>query len=127
MAYNILVVDDSKVTRSMIRNGISQSGTAVEIVFEASNGREALRKLSEERIDIVFTDLDMPDMDGKELIQRMSESTKMGAIPIVVVSSNRSTLCREELERIGIRAYLTKPCRADDFREVFHVLFGKKA
>ncbi len=126
MAYNILVVDDSKITRSMIRNGISQSGAEVAVVFEASNGVEALRKLAEEQIDVVFTDLDMPDMGGKELIHRMSESSKLGTIPIVVVSSNRSTTRREELKKIGISAYLTKPCRGEDFRAVFLDLFGTK-
>ncbi len=127
MAYRILIVDDSKIVRSMIKKGITMSGAEVDLVCEASNGIEALHTLSDQVIDIVFTDLHMPEMDGMELIQKMSESDRLGVIPIVVVSSDRCEARIEELKKRGIRAYMTKPFLPENFREVFRVLLGASA
>ncbi len=118
MSYNILVVDDSAIIRSVLKKTIAMSGLDVGDVFEGSNGLEALEVLSKEWIDIVFADLNMPEMSGMELVAKMSEDNLLVSIPVVIVSSERNESKIEELKRRGIRAFIKKPFRPENFRDV---------
>ena len=71
MALNILIVDDSALTRKAIRRVIDMVGVHVEQVLEAENGKEALEMLDTESVDLVLADLNMPVMDGMEMIYHM--------------------------------------------------------
>lgn len=68
----ILVVDDSPVMRSFIRRVMKLSGLPVETIFEAGNGLEALEVLERENVQLLLTDINMPGMNGEELIRRLS-------------------------------------------------------
>ncbi len=124
MGFNILIVDDSEVVRAVVKKTIAMAGIEVNVIHEARNGLEALEKLSAEWIDIVFADLRMPEMDGLELIQKMSENNLLYSIPVVIVSSDRSEARVEELKKKGIRAYLKKPFRPENFRDVVSEVLG---
>ncbi len=127
MSYTVLIVDDSSTIRSMIRRSIGMSGLDIGQIYEAGNGIEALNVLETEWIDIVFTDLNMPEMDGVELVQQMSEDNVMVTIPVVVVSSDRSQARIDALKKSGIRAYLKKPARPETFREVVEKILGERS
>ena len=118
MSYNILVVDDSAIIRSVLKKTIAMSGLDVGEVFEGFNGLEALEVLSKEWIDIVFADLNMPEMSGMELVAKMSEDNLLVSIPVVIVSSERNESKIEELKQRGIRAFIKKPFRPENFRDV---------
>ncbi len=124
MSYNVLIVDDSKIVRSVVRKSISMAGLQLGEVFEASNGLEALKVLSEKWVDIVFSDLNMPEMGGRELVERMAADNLLYSIPVVVVTSEQSSALAEELTRMGIRAYIRKPCRPENFRDVVEQILG---
>lgn len=124
MSYKILVVDDSPLMRAMVKKSITMSGVAIESIQEAGDGVEALAILTAGKIDLVFSDLHMPNMNGIELVEAMSSQGLLASVPVVIVSSDRSQKHIDRLKEIGVRAYLTKPFRPEDINQVFHIVFG---
>jgi two-component system chemotaxis response regulator CheY len=124
MAMNILVVDDSSLTRKAIKRIINMLDLEVNEIIEAENGAEALKILEETKIDLVLADLNMPEMGGIEMIYHMrgNEATKL--IPVVVVSTESSTTRIEGLLADGAKAYLHKPFTPEDFKEVIMKTVG---
>ena len=116
MPINILVVDDSAMMRALIRRALRLSGANV-LVAEAANGKEALTILETERIDAVFTDLNMPVMTGTELLREMS-TRNWNHIKRVVVSTDGSNARREEVRDLHVSHYLSKPFAPEMFRDV---------
>lgn len=125
MSLNVLVVDDSPVTRKILRRTLGQTGLDLGNVVEAEDGACALDVLAGCPIDVVIADINMPNVDGLELITRMRASPKFASIPVVVVTSNRSASCIEKLELLGITAYLTKPFRPELFASAIRDLLPK--
>jgi two-component system, chemotaxis family, chemotaxis protein CheY len=124
MSYRVLIVDDSSVIRAMVRRTINLAGLPVGAIFEAANGKEALEILDREWIDMVLADLNMPEMSGSELVERMAADDLMVSIPVVIISSEYSPPRVEELRRRGVRAYLRKPFRPEGFRDVVLGILG---
>ncbi len=122
MAYNILVVDDSDVIRAMIARTLRLAAVPVAHLFEASNGREALDIMHESWIDVVLADINMPVMNGAEMIDRMREHPATADIPVIVVSSEGATSRMEELARCGITAWVRKPFTPEEIRDVINEL-----
>jgi len=124
MSYAILVADDSAIVRTMVKRAIGMAGLPVGEVHEAANGREALEILARTWIDVVFADLNMPEMNGTELVERMSQDAVLVSTPVVIVSSERNQSKIDELKAKGIRAYIKKPFRPEGFREVVEMILG---
>lgn len=124
MSYAILIVDDSSIVRTMVKKSIGMAGLEIGTIHEAANGKEALEVLSRAWVDIVFADLNMPEMNGAELVERMSQDATLVSTPVVVVSSEQSHAKIEELKAKGIRAYIKKPFRPESFREVVDKVLG---
>ncbi|MFQ5699658.1 MAG: response regulator [Myxococcota bacterium] len=124
MSFSVLIVDDSKTIRSVVRRAIGMSGVDLREVFEAGNGHEALEVLRASAVDIVLCDLHMPEMSGMELVAAMSGDVKLRAIPVVIVSSDRSEVRMEEMKAKGVRGYLTKPSRPEAFRDIVSEVLG---
>ena len=124
MAYNVLIVDDSTVTRNVVAKTVRLSGTDLGEIHEAANGREALIKLDENWIDIVFADINMPEMSGVEMVDRMSELGLLAATPVVIISTERSTTKIQQLKAKGVSAYLNKPFTPENIKEVIDDLLG---
>ena len=124
MSLRILIVDDSRIIRTMVKKTVSMSGLDVGETFEAGNGKEALDVLRDEWIDIVFCDLNMPEMTGDELVQEMAKDNILVSVPVVIVSSERNQERIDELKKRGIRAYIKKPFRPEEFRDVVGDVLG---
>ncbi len=118
MSYSVLVVDDSAVVRRMVRRALSMSGVALEPVYEAGNGREALDILGKQWVDIVFADINMPEMTGAEMLQAMKNSPVLSATPVVIVSSEQSEERTKQMKDLGARAYMVKPFRPEAIKQV---------
>ncbi len=115
---NILIVDDSVLTRTAIKKVLDMLDIEVDSVFEAGNGLEALEVLQANDIELVLADLNMPQMNGFELIQKMQENKSFSNIPVVVISTESSHSRINDLEDVGIRGYLHKPFQPEDFRSI---------
>ena len=111
-----LIVDDSETTRSFIRSLIED---VAEIdVLEASSGFEAFRVLPGRSIDIIFVDINMPDINGIELINFLKTNDLYKKIPVIIISTERSKEDMSKGMALGAFAYLTKPVNPDELREV---------
>jgi two-component system, chemotaxis family, chemotaxis protein CheY len=75
-------------------------------------------------VDIVFTDINMPQMSGLELVEQMSKDGLMQNVPVVIVSTERSKARIDELRRQGIKAYIKKPFKPEDLKAVIHEVLG---
>ncbi len=104
---NILLVEDSKAIRSMIRLSLEESGGF--FVVEAGNGFEALKTLPTRRFDLIITDINMPDINGLELIGFVKTNPAYRDIPLVIVSTEKT---EEDVKRglaLGAVGYVVKP------------------
>ncbi|RLG68388.1 response regulator [archaeon] len=126
MALNILVVDDSHTMRKFIIKAIEASGVDCGLIIEAQNGREALKKLEEHWIDIILTDINMPEMNGIEFIKKIRESEVHKKLPIVVITTERSISIMKEVEDLGIEGYMKKPFTPEEIRKTLTSLIGKE-
>ncbi len=118
MSYNILVVDDSAIVRSLIGKTIELAGVDTENVLFAKNGQEALDLLKENWFDVILSDINMPVMNGVEMIKIISEDDIMREIPIIVISTEGSTTRIKELKDLGIRGYIRKPFTPEMIKDV---------
>jgi len=103
---NILIVDDSKVTRSMAVFSLNNHGFRV---LEAGDAREALAVMRREEIDMVITDLRMPEVDGVGLTRRIRCGNGSSDIPIIMITGLDSEETRREAFNAGVSSFLTKP------------------
>ena len=87
MPHTVLVVDDSDVTRAMIIKTLDLARVPVSECLEAANGKEALELLENNWVDIVFADLNMPVMGGREMLRLMRTTPEFADIPVIVISS----------------------------------------
>ncbi len=124
MSYNILIVDDSRTIRSVIRKTLLIAGVPTGELYEASNGLEALQIMKENWIDLCFADINMPVMNGIEMIEKMLEDQMLEKLPVVIVSTEGSKTRIEELFRKGVRAYLRKPITPEIIRNVVKEVLG---
>ena len=118
MALNILVVDDSSLVRKAIKRIIEMIELDVNEIHEAENGLEALDVLNSESIDLVLSDLNMPQMGGIEMFHRMKTEDKTKSIPVVIVTTESSITRVKELLEDGVKDYLHKPFTPEEFREI---------
>lgn len=119
MGFNVLVVDDSATTRNVITKTFRLANIPINEVHEAGDGRQALDILDHHWIDVVFTDINMPVMDGIQLVDRMAQDGVLNTIPVVLVTIEGSTKRVEELKAKGIAGFIRKPFTPEKIREVF--------
>lgn len=125
MAWNVLIVDDSKILRGMVRRILGLTGLDIGEVHEAGGGHEALEVLGRAHIDVVLADINMPGMTGAELVDRIRKSPISARTHVVVISSDRNQATMDTMKSLGIDAYLTKPFRAEALRDVLNGVFSK--
>jgi two-component system, chemotaxis family, chemotaxis protein CheY len=127
MAYNILIVDDSAVTREILSRTIRMSGMPLGEIYQAANGQEALKVLDEKWADLVFTDINMPVMDGLQLVEELQKREDWERLPVVVVSTEGSRNRMEDLKKIGVSGYIRKPFTPEQVAEMIEKIMGEKA
>lgn len=105
---NILIVDDSKVTRQVIKNTCNAMGLESNLI-EAENGKIALEKLTEEVIDLVLLDWNMPEMSGLEFLKEVRSKPAYERLPIIMVTSEAAHYNIVEALKSGASDYMVKP------------------
>jgi two-component system chemotaxis response regulator CheY len=108
----ILVVEDSSAMRAFVRAALEEAGVVREVI-EAASGFEALRILPRESFELAIIDINMPDVNGLELIRFMRQSEAHKKTPLLVISSESSERDVERGMTLGANAYLAKPFTAD--------------
>ena len=102
----VLVVDDDPLNRTILSMSLGNDGYAV---LEASNGREALEVLAQHAVDVVLTDIEMPEMDGYGLLQHRREDERLKEIPFIVISGVDEMDSIIACIKLGAEDYLPKP------------------
>jgi two-component system chemotaxis response regulator CheY len=123
MAFNILVVDDSSVMRSIIIKTLRLSQLPLGEVLEAQNGQEALKVLNDKWIDLALVDINMPVMDGEEMIDRMRQNPETADLPIIIVSTEGSEARKEVLMQKGA-GFVHKPFTPETLRNTILKTLG---
>lgn len=114
MSKKILIAEDSQTMRSLIASTISAMGD-YELI-EAANGFEALRILPREKVDLVITDINMPDINGLELISFIKNNPNYQETPLFIISTEGSEKDREKGLSLGADAYLVKPFNPEELQ-----------
>lgn len=125
MALNILIVDDSALTRKKIRRIIEMVNFEVAEFFEAGNGAEALKILEESGADLALADLNMPEMGGAEMIRLMRTNEATKSVPVIVVSTESNTTRVRELLVEGVKDYLHKPFTPEEFKATIGTVWDR--
>lgn len=123
----ILVVDDSKIMRVKLKSVINGSGIPVTSLLEAEHGREALGIIDQQPVDIVFTDINMPEMDGREFLRELSTRTLGKPLYRVVCTTETPQTLRDELNNYGVDLYVEKPFNPDAIKQALASVHGKAA
>jgi len=126
MAQHVLIVDDSATIRQMVRRTLTLAGLNVGEVYEASNGIEALAQLKDHEVAVMLVDINMPTMNGIQLLSRMQQHAQLKNIPIVIVSTEGSKQRIEELHRYGAFGYVRKPFHPEQLRDVLKPILRVK-
>lgn len=114
--YNILIVDDSSTIRKIIQRCIGHTGIAVGSVFEAGDGEEAIAVLEQQQIHLVMTDINMPKMNGLELLARMKGEERWKDIPVLLITTEGRMDTVLEAANKGAAGYVKKPFTATDIQ-----------
>lgn len=116
MSLRILIVDDSSAMRAYVRATLEDEWKAE--VLEATSGFEALRILPRQSFDVVVVDINMPNINGLELISFMRRSGTHKETPLIIISTEASKRDRDKAFTLGANAYLAKPFTAEQLLEV---------
>ncbi len=123
MSFNILLVDDSAVMREIIKKTLRLSGIPLGELLEGANGKEGLELLNNNWVDLVIADINMPVMDGEEMLDAMKKDENLKDIPVLVVSTEGSESRIERLKAKGVR-FLRKPFSPEKLRDEIYDLLG---
>jgi two-component system chemotaxis response regulator CheY len=123
MAVDILVVDDSGVMRAMVIKTLKLAGTPLGEIYQAANGQEGLDVLGDHWVDLVFADINMPVMNGEEMIDRIRDDPAWKDLPIVVISTEGSETRIESLHNKGAE-FVHKPFTPEIIRNVLENMLG---
>jgi two-component system chemotaxis response regulator CheY len=116
--FNILIVDDAATMRALIKRVVALTDVPIDNVYEARNGREALKVLETETVHAIFTDINMPVMSGPELLREIASRKAWNDILRIVISTDGSRLRREEAQELNVSLYVEKPFRPEVVRDV---------
>ncbi len=122
MPKKILIAEDSSTMRALIVSSIAAMGDFE--IFEAANGFEALRILPREKVDLVITDINMPDINGLELVSFVRSNANYQSIPLFIISTEGSERDRQKGLKLGANAYLVKPFSPDELQALIRQYLG---
>jgi two-component system chemotaxis response regulator CheY len=121
----VLITDDSKTSQMLVKTTLSRL-PGVDFVF-ADNGREALAVLEKRKVDLLITDINMPEMDGIALVRAVRETKDAKTLPILIITAKGEEAAREEGLTLGANAYVLKPLSTRDLSDHATRLLGAGA
>jgi len=119
---NILVVEDSPTMRQLI--GFAIKRIPQSRVIEATDGVDALKKLSSEKVDIILADINMPVMDGLKLVGLLKGNPSYRDIPVIIITTEGAEEDKKRALAIGANAYLTKPIQTQELMKLVNTFIS---
>ena len=124
MSFNVLIVDDSRSMRAVIKKTISMSGFKIDQCVEAGNGREALDVLARSWVDVIISDINMPEMNGFEFLEELKKDSLLKAIPAIVISTEGSEKSIQNALELGAKGFIKKPFLPQEIKKVLYEVIG---
>lgn len=118
MGKSVLLVDDSSTMRKIIGRSLRQAGIDFDNIFEAADGLEALDVLEKEQVDIVLSDINMPNMDGIAFLREKANRPAIQGIPVLMISTETGDDIIGEAKSLGALGAIKKPFTPDKVNEV---------
>jgi len=116
---NVLIVDDSPTSRMIIQRCVEMTGIEVDSFLYAENGIDGLSIIDDNSVDLVFTDINMPKMDGQTFIRLLKNKPETSKIPVIVTSSIADGSIETEMKKLGIAHIIKKPVSPEKIMRVF--------
>jgi two-component system chemotaxis response regulator CheY len=114
---DVLIVDDSAAIRKILQRVLRQADLPLGQVYEAGDGVEALRALGSQHVDLVFADINMPNMDGLQLLGRIKDAEEWKHVPVIMVTTEGNESKVMAAANLGAAGYVRKPFSAEQFRQ----------
>ena len=115
MSRKALTVDDSKTMREMVSFTLKGAGFDV---IEAEDGVDAIRVLGDSKVDLIITDVNMPNMDGIELVRRLRSNDNFKFTPILILTTEGDASKKEEGKSAGATGWVVKPFDPEKLKQV---------
>ena len=109
MGKTVLIVDDSNTMRKIVARALRQAGIDFDEILEAADGEIALGVLRENKVDVVLSDINMPNMNGLEFLKAKSEDDSIKDIPVVMISTETGADIIDEAKSYGAKGAVKKP------------------
>jgi two-component system chemotaxis response regulator CheY len=117
MPLDVLIVDDSAAIRKILQRVLTQTDVAINRVLEAGDGKEALELLKKEKINLVLTDINMPNMDGLQFLTEIRANEEWKNLPVLIITTEGSQSKVMEAAHLGASGYVRKPFTAEQIKE----------
>lgn len=120
----VLVVDDSPLMRSFIRRILAVCGLPTKEILEAGDGQSALDLMGRSAVDLVLSDINMPRMNGSEMMRFMNSTPSLRGIPVIVVSTDATQQRMDAMLEMGAQGYIRKPFQPEALRSEIERVMG---
>ncbi len=124
MTFDLLVVDDSKSALFLFKKIIGLSGAPIKNLLTADNGLTAIEILKENNVDLIMTDINMPEMDGFELLEYLKKHDTFKEIPVIVITTEGRGKFIDKAKKLGAINYLKKPFRPEQVKQMILEALG---
>ena len=124
MSFNVLIVDDSNAMRAVIKKIISISGFKMDQCIEAGNGKEALDTLAGNWVDVIISDINMPEMNGLELLAELKKDDLLKKIPVIIITTESSEERMQNVFNLGADGFIKKPFLPEQVRKILYEVIG---
>ncbi len=113
MGKTVLIVDDSNTMRKIVSRALRQAGIDFSEILEAGDGQEALDVLAANKVDVVLSDINMPNMTGLEFLKAKSEDDAIKDIPVIMISTETGADIIDQAKALGAKGAIKKPFTPD--------------
>jgi len=125
MALDVLIVDDSAAIRKILLRVLAQTELTIGQIFEAGDGVEALKALEAQKVGLVLSDINMPNMDGLQLLTSVRARPEWNDIPVIMITTEGSQAKVLEAVQMGAQGYVRKPFTAEQIKEKISACLGQ--
>ncbi|SRR5579863_1165836 len=117
MSFDLLIVDDSAAIRKILQRILQKAEFPIGTVFEAGDGLEALAILKENKVGLVLTEINMPNMDGLQLLAQLRAEEAWKRLPVIMITNEGGQGKVMEALQLGATGYVKKPFTSDQIKD----------